>query len=136
MAKNNETESPVINLIGSGTVIKGDIRANGDIRIDGILIGSVQARGKVVIGNTGSVEGEIHCQSADISGSVKADVSVTELLMMKATAKIIGDLNIGKLAIEPGAKFSGTCNMQEPATANDKKPVRNEEKIREPEPAE
>jgi cytoskeletal protein CcmA (bactofilin family) len=132
MAKSNETESPVINLVGGGTIIKGDIRANGDIRIDGTLIGSVQAKGKVVIGNTGSVEGEIYCQSADFSGVVKANITVTELLMMKATAKITGDLKVGKLAIEPGAKFSGTCNMQEPGSRNDQKPAHNEEKIKQP----
>jgi cytoskeletal protein CcmA (bactofilin family) len=132
MAKSNETESPVINLVGSGTVIKGDVRANGDIRIDGTLIGSVQAKGKVVIGNTGNVEGEIYCQSADFSGNVKANITVTELLMMKSTAKITGDLKVGKLAIEPGAKFSGTCNMQEPGQRNDHKPVQNEERIKQP----
>jgi cytoskeletal protein CcmA (bactofilin family) len=136
MAKNNETESPAINLIGSGTIIKGDIRANGDLRIDGTLIGSIHSKGKLVIGTTGSVEGEIFCQNADFSGNVKADVTVTELLMMKATAKITGDLNIGKIAIEPGAKFSGTCNMQEPGAAESKKPVRNDEKVKQHEPAE
>jgi cytoskeletal protein CcmA (bactofilin family) len=138
MAKNNEVESPVINLIGNGTVIKGDVRANGDIRIDGTLIGSIQAKGKVVIGTTGNVEGEIFCQSADFSGNVKADITVTELMMMKATSKITGDLKVGKLAIEPGAKFPGTCNMQEPGTTttrSESKPARNEEKIKQHEPA-
>jgi cytoskeletal protein CcmA (bactofilin family) len=83
------------------------------MRIDGTLIGSVNAKGKVVIGTTGSVDGEIVCMNGDFSGTVKAQVSVTELLQLKATSKLTGDLVTGKLAIEPGAKFSGTCNMQE-----------------------
>jgi cytoskeletal protein CcmA (bactofilin family) len=132
MAKTNETESPVINLVGNGTIIKGDVRANGDVRIDGTLIGSIHAKGKVVIGNTGSVEGEIVCQSGDFSGVVKANITVSELLMMKASAKISGDLNVGKLAIEPGARYSGNCNMQEPGVRNANTPAYNEEKIKQP----
>jgi cytoskeletal protein CcmA (bactofilin family) len=132
MAKQNETESPVINLVGNGTIIKGDVRANGDVRIDGTIIGSIHAKGKVVIGTTGNVEGEIVCQSGDFSGVVKANITVSELLMMKSTAKITGDLKVGKLAIEPGARYSGNCNMQEPGVRNVNTPIHNEEKIKQP----
>lgn len=111
MAKNTEVESPSINLLGAGTDIKGDIKLNGDIRIDGTLIGSVISKGKVVIGSTGRIEGEIVCQNADISGVVKANITVTELLSLKATARLNGDIIIGKFAVEPGATFSGTCSM-------------------------
>lgn len=111
MAKNFEPEAPSINLIGAGTIINGDIKSTGDIRIDGTLNGSVNAKGKIVIGNTGSVEGEIICQNADFSGIIKAQVTVTELLSLKATAKLTGDVTTNKLAIEPGALFSGSCTM-------------------------
>ena len=111
MAKNFEQESPSINLIGAGTVIKGDIKSNGDIRIDGTLVGSVNSKGKLVVGVSGIIEGEIVCQNADFSGSIKAQVSVAELLSMKSSAKLNGDVITNKLAIEPGAVFSGSCNM-------------------------
>ncbi|HOY30748.1 MAG TPA: polymer-forming cytoskeletal protein [Bacteroidales bacterium] len=111
MAKNIEVESPVINIIGNGTSIKGDIKASGDMRIDGTLIGSINAKGKVVIGNTGHVEGEIVCQNADFSGNLQGKIMVTELLAMKASAQIQGDIITGKLSVEPGAKFTGTCKM-------------------------
>jgi cytoskeletal protein CcmA (bactofilin family) len=129
MAKNNEAEAPVINLVGNGTVIKGDIRANGDMRIDGTVIGSVHAKGKVVIGTTGNVEGEISCQSADFSGTVKAKITVTDLLIMKATAQVTGELKVGKLAIEPGAKYSGNCSMHEGGPMTSPPSLVNEEKI-------
>ncbi|MFA6923629.1 MAG: polymer-forming cytoskeletal protein [Bacteroidales bacterium] len=115
MAKNNESENLTINLIGTGTIIKGDIKSNGDIRIDGTLIGSLESKGKVVVGPTGNIEGEVNCQNADISGIVKAQVTVTELITLKSTAKLTGDLLTNKLAIEPGANFSGTCNMNAPS---------------------
>ena len=113
MAKGNEIESSVINIIGNGTSIKGEVKCNGDMRIDGSLVGSINSKGKLVIGPSGNVEGEIICQSADFSGNIKATVTVTELLQLKASAKLIGDVITTKLAIEPGAKFSGTCNMHE-----------------------
>lgn len=116
MAKNIEIESPVINIIGNGTTVKGDITATGDMRIDGSLSGSLHSKGKVVVGPSGVVDGEIKCQSADFSGEVRAKIIVTELLSLKATARLTGDITVSKLAIEPGAKFTGTCNMSDHKT--------------------
>ncbi|HNZ42108.1 MAG TPA: polymer-forming cytoskeletal protein [Bacteroidales bacterium] len=113
MAKNTEVEAPVINILGNGTSIKGDIKASGDMRIDGTLIGTINARGKVVIGPTGRVDGEIICQSADFSGNLNGKITVTELLAMKASSQILGDIVTGKLSVEPGAKFTGNCKMSE-----------------------
>jgi cytoskeletal protein CcmA (bactofilin family) len=132
MAKNNEVESTVINIIGNGTIIKGDIKANGDMRIDGTLIGSVTSKGKVVVGTTGNVEGEIICQSADFSGNVKAKVMVAELLAMKVSANLTGDITTGKISIEPGAKFTGSCNMNAPAGKIVADPQIVNEKTRQP----
>jgi len=123
-----------VNKIVQGTTIKGEIIANGDFRIDGSLVGKIQSKGRIVVGNSGSIEGEINCQNADISGIVNASVVVAELLSLKATASIRGDVKTNKLAIEPGAKFSGTCTMDEespkihiPLTRNEK--LQAEEKI-------
>ena len=111
MAKNNDSDSPSVNLIGAGTVIKGNIKSEGDIRIDGSLKGTIISKGKVVVGSTGEVEGEIFCEYADISGTVKIKITVSEVLLLKPTAKLTGDIITNKLAIESGATFSGTCSM-------------------------
>jgi cytoskeletal protein CcmA (bactofilin family) len=111
MSKPKETEVPSINLLSSGTVVKGEIKVNGDFRIDGIFIGSINCKGKIVVGATGVIEGEINCQNADFSGEVKAIVKVAELITLKESAKFTGDISTNKLAIEPGAKFSGNCVM-------------------------
>jgi cytoskeletal protein CcmA (bactofilin family) len=109
--KTNSTESSAINLIGGGTSIVGNIKSNGDVRIDGTLKGNISISGKLVVGETGQIEGDIQCQNADISGEIKGTVSVTELLALKASAKILGDIVTGKISIEPNATFTGTCNM-------------------------
>ena len=111
MAKNQETESPEINIIRKGTEIKGDITCAGDIRIDGSLQGSLISEGKLVVGATGVIDGKVTCKNADVSGKIKAKLVVKELLQLKASANILGDINTNKLSIEPGANFTGTCNM-------------------------
>lgn len=133
MAKNVEIDSQSINTIGAGTVIKGDIKSSGNFRIDGTLIGSIDCKGKIIIGNTGVVEGEIFCQNADFSGEIRANVKVSELLALKASSKLTGDIVISKLSIEPGAKFSGSCNMDskisdEPGITDKNEAIKAEER--------
>lgn len=109
--RNNTSDSGALNIVGAGTSIEGDIISSGDIRIDGSLKGTVKTRGKLVVGPSGNVEGEVYCQNADISGSIRGKVNVTELLSLKGTAKLSGEISTGKLSIEPGADFSGSCSM-------------------------
>ncbi|MDC3114892.1 polymer-forming cytoskeletal protein [Bacteroidota bacterium] len=103
--------SPAINMIGSGTIITGDIQSKGDIRVDGILKGSINTEGKVVLGANGTIEGDVVCQDADISGTINAKITVSKLLSLKATARLNGDIVTSKLSIEPGATFTGSCSM-------------------------
>ena len=100
-----------INTIGAGTIVTGDIQSKGDIRLDGILKGSVNTSGKVVLGKEGIIEGDVVCNSADISGTIKAKITVSQLLSLKATAKLNGEIITNKLSIEPGAAFTGSCSM-------------------------
>ena len=103
--------SPAINMIGSGTIITGDIQSKGDIRVDGTLKGSINTEAKVVLGANGTIEGDVICQDADISGTINAKITVSKLLSLKATARLNGDIVTSKLSIEPGAPFSGSCSM-------------------------
>lgn len=109
--KNTSVEGSAINLIGVGTQIIGDIISSGDVRIDGSLNGNIKLNGRLVVGPNGKIEGNVMCQNADISGEVKGTVEVVEMLALKSTARILGDMITGKLGIEPGAIFTGSCNM-------------------------
>jgi cytoskeletal protein CcmA (bactofilin family) len=113
MAKYNETDNTTINLISNGTEITGDIKSNGDIRIDGSLTGNLSTKGKVVIGPTGKVNGEVICKNSEVSGLIEGKIIVGQLLNLKASSKILGDIVTAKLAIEPGARFSGNCSMDD-----------------------
>ena len=107
-----EDSNSSINIISDGTIIKGDIIANGDIRIDGELNGNLSAKGKLVVGTNGKINGEIVCNNIEVSGFIKGKVTATELLNMKSTSKIEGDIITGKLSVEPGSAFTGTCAMR------------------------
>ena len=109
-------ESPARNLIGNGTVIKGDIESSGDIRIDGHLIGSLKSNGKVFIGQSGIMEGDLTCKQAEISGVVKVNIKTDELTALKATSKVEVDLTTKQLLIEVGAQFTGKCVMGQQST--------------------
>ena len=71
----------------------------------------LKTEGKVVLGKEGVVEGDVVCQNADISGIIKAKITVSNLLSLKETAKLNGDIVTNKLSIEPGAEFTGSCSM-------------------------
>jgi cytoskeletal protein CcmA (bactofilin family) len=120
MAKYIEPEQNSHNTITNGTEITGDINSNGDIRLDGFLKGNLKTKGKVVIGSTGKVTGTITCKNSDIFGYVEGKVFVTELLSLKSTANVQGDILTNKLAIEPGCKFTGSCSMEINGNSNEK----------------
>jgi cytoskeletal protein CcmA (bactofilin family) len=100
------------NRIVEGTSIKGDIISQADFRLDGELIGNFQTKGKIVIGPAGSVMGDIICKNADIEGQFKGKIQVTEILNVKNKASIYGEVECGKLSVDPGADFSATCKMK------------------------
>jgi len=107
----NSEPTAAVNMIGAGTIITGDVISKGDIRVDGTLKGSVNTEGKVVLGREGVIEGDVVCKDADISGTIKARITVSQLLSLKTTAKLNGDIITNKLSIEPGASFTGSCSM-------------------------
>jgi cytoskeletal protein CcmA (bactofilin family) len=111
-AKKNGTELlGKTNRIVEGTSIIGDIVSKADFRLDGELIGNFTSQGKLVIGASGIVKGEIICHNADIEGEFQGKLKVLEILNIKATAHIQGEVAVGKLSIEPGAEFTATCTM-------------------------
>ena len=112
MAKIPEAENTSkINMIGIGTTIEGTISSNENIRFDGNLIGNLITKGKVFVGQSGKVTGEIRCKNCEVEGVVDGKVNVEELLSLRAMSKLYGDIRTGKLAIEPGATFTGKCDM-------------------------
>ena len=109
------------NRIVEGTEITGDIISQADFRLDGQLKGNFTTSGKIVVGPTGSIKGDVVCKSADIEGKFDGILKVEEILNVKSKASISGEVTCGKLSVQPGADFSASCVMQPSA----KKPTTN-----------
>jgi len=114
----NPSKGTSTSLIGAGTSMKGDITSNGDLRIDGSLVGNINCSAKVVIGAGGVVQGDINGQTADIMGKVTGTIKVKDLLQLKGGSLVNGNIQAAKLQIEPTANFNGECHMApQPAAA-------------------
>ena len=100
-----------INMIGVGTTIEGNITSSENIRFDGNLVGNLNTKGKVFVGQSGKVTGEIRCKNCEVEGVIDGKVVVEELLSLRSVSKLFGEIKTGKLAIEPGATFTGKCDM-------------------------
>lgn len=116
-SKSEEMSSPqsfdtnAIDRIAEGTTLEGSVNSAKSIRVDGKVKGSIVCAGRVVIGKTGVVEGEVDCDSADVEGTLNATITVTGLLELKTTAVINGDSQVGKLKVDPGAEINGKIDM-------------------------
>lgn len=106
-----EKTANLSNVIGKGSTLTGDFEAYGNIRIEGKVIGNIYSKSKVVLGNGSYVEGNITAQNAEIEGEVKGKLEITDMLTLKATAIINGDIQTAKFAVDPGAKFNGQIHM-------------------------
>lgn len=108
----NSTATPGgINMLVHGTAIEGTIKADNDIRIDGELKGTLLCKGKLIIGPTGRIEGTVNCTNAVIEGTFQGSLNVEEILSVRETAKIEGDIVTDKLTVQSGATFNVTCAM-------------------------
>ena len=99
------------NVIGKGTVLEGNIETFGNIRIEGKIIGNVKSKSKIALGSSSHIDGNVSAQNADIEGEVKGRIEISDLLVLKATSVVHGDIVTGKLVVEPGAVFNGSCKM-------------------------
>jgi cytoskeletal protein CcmA (bactofilin family) len=110
--KSTTTSTPsALNVIGEGTKIIGDISSDGDLRIDGVVEGNIATKAKCVLGSSSRVTGNIEARNCDISGSLNGNIKISELLLVKSSGKINGDIATAKMVVESGGEFNGSCKM-------------------------
>ena len=99
------------NVIAQGTKIVGDIESKGPFRIDGTIQGNIKTDGKVVVGKSGNIKGTLQAVNVDIEGQFSGKLILKGTLSLKSSARIEGEVQVNKLAVEPGALFNATCSM-------------------------
>lgn len=114
MATKPETGNE-LNLISAGTVFEGKLRTPGSIRIEGHVVGEVQASQNISIGNTGEIDGNVTAKNVTIGGKIKGMIVAQEKLVFESKAVVRGDIRTARLVIDEGALFDGKCMMAETA---------------------
>jgi cytoskeletal protein CcmA (bactofilin family) len=112
-----------LNSLVQGTIVEGDVSSKNDIRIDGMIKGSLRCEAKVIVGPSGAIEGQVTCQSAVFEGSFEGELTVKELLTIKESAKVSGQVRYGKLVVQPGAVLAGDVRMNGQQPTQKTKPV-------------
>lgn len=103
--------SSAINTLVEGTTSDGNIQTETDFRVDGTVTGTVHCGGKLIIGTTGNVEGQVTAQNAVIEGRFDGNMEVYDTLDVRETATVTGEIKTGKLLVQNGASFTGNCDM-------------------------
>ena len=106
-----ERQQEKSSLFGKGSTFTGTIDTAENLRVDGKVIGTINAKAKVVAGPESIIEGNIHAERAEISGEIKGDIEVTDILILRASARIHGDIYTDKLIMDEGASFNGKCKV-------------------------
>jgi len=105
------SNTSTINTLVEGTQVQGEITAQNDLRIDGNITGTIRCEGKLIIGISGRIDGTVNCQNAVIEGKFKGEMNVTEVLDVRETASVQGEIKTSKLLVQNGASFNGNCDM-------------------------
>lgn len=126
--KNNTPKSArqtgTVSTIATGTTINGDIESDDNMRIDGNIIGNVYCKAKIVLGESGIIQGDLHASNADVLGTVNGNVITKDLVCLKSRSTVNGNINTKRLQIEPDATFNGQCKMTSEQTPQ-AKPIKN-----------
>jgi len=121
----NDFDTKKHNVFALGTKIEGNIVSDGDIRVDGEIIGEIKTSGRVVLGQSSVVEGTITCPNAEILGKFTGKLIISETLCIRDTAHVEGEITTKKLAIDVNGVFNGTCKMNQGAEVKESKSIKN-----------
>jgi cytoskeletal protein CcmA (bactofilin family) len=107
------SSSKEVNVIAKGTLIRGDVISEGDLRIDGELKGTIRSRSKVMVGPEGMVDGDVECVHAEVLGRMKGSLKVQDHLYLRGNARMEGDVLTTHFEMEPSVRFNGKCTMED-----------------------
>lgn len=109
-------------VLSQGLTLSGEINTKDDLRIDGTVDGNIYCEGKVIVGPTGCVTGNIESESIELMGKVNGNIVVHDIIMLKSSSYYDGDITAVSIDIEAGANFFGNCRMSD-VTKHEPKPI-------------
>lgn len=121
MFSRKKSDLPKINMdkvetiVGSGTMIKGDIKAEGILRVEGKVEGNIDCVKDLILAESGKIKAELKAENAIIAGEYNGNMDISGNLEIKETGRVIGDVHINGLVVEDGGVLDGNCNMKNKA---------------------
>ena len=106
-----------LSIIASGTVITGDVRTEGTVKIEGEILGNVQAGQQVMLARGSRVRGDVQTREAVIGGLVEGSIRAGERVEIQATAIVQGDITTQRIVIAEGGQVNGGLEMKKPSAA-------------------
>ncbi|MCS6904481.1 MAG: polymer-forming cytoskeletal protein [Bacteroidia bacterium] len=110
-AEDKKSAEPALSIIAVGTTIVGDIVSEGDIRVEGQILGRLVCKSKLVVGNGGRIKGTVDTENAVIAGEISGNILVRNTLQIQESGKVVGEIITQKLVVQEGAILSGNCKM-------------------------
>jgi cytoskeletal protein CcmA (bactofilin family) len=100
-------------IVGPSVKIEGDLKSQGNLRIDGTVTGKVKTSQNLYVGESANISADVEAENAVIGGTVQGNVKVTGALVLGRTGRLLGDMICGTLQVEEGAYFAGKCQMKD-----------------------
>jgi cytoskeletal protein CcmA (bactofilin family) len=110
MADKNQ-ETGTFSVIGNNTVITGNIRTEGSIRVDGRIVGNVVTQADAAVGAHGVIEGSVDARNITVAGKVMGALTAAQKLVLEGKSVMKGDIRTARLVVDEGAVFDGRSSM-------------------------
>ncbi len=105
--------SGTITMLSVGTILDGDLKLGGDLRVDGVVNGNVYGKKKVVIGEKGKIIGDVFCEFLELHGRIEGNVTCKQVVRLHPTAFLLGDLYAAQFSVAIGASFIGSSKGEQ-----------------------
>lgn len=109
-----------ISIFGDTVLIEGKIYGEGDFRIDGRILGDLDIKGNLTLGERAYIQGNIKCINLNLAGRVEGNIITQEKLVLEKTSNLKGNIDTRQLIVEPGAIINGVCSMSEKSDIDEK----------------
>jgi len=98
-------------LVGLGSRIEGELNCPGDLAVAGSVMGNSDVGGLFTLSDTGTWQGQLHCENAVVAGTITGDLAVRQSLEIRGTARITGRIAAQHVAIAEGAVVEGELKV-------------------------
>ncbi|WP_040212231.1 bactofilin family protein [Clostridium polynesiense] len=105
--KNDRIET----LIGEKCVIKGNLKGEGLLKVDGLIDGNLDWQQDIIIGTDSKIKGNISCINACVNGFVDGNIICENILTIESFGKVKGDITVKNVIIKEGGWLDGKCTM-------------------------